>query len=59
MKKKDIITEINGVKFYYGGYNENGWHLVYTDDENFHVGKERSVLPEVKDCQRIYRNYYL
>ena len=55
MKKRDIITEIKGKKFFYGGWNDNGWHLIYTDDESFHVPQECDFI---KECHRIYHNYY-
>ena len=58
MNKGDKICTINGIDFLYGGWNENGWHLVFTDDENFHVENDKNVYPTEKDCNRIYRNYY-
>ena len=57
-KKVDKICTINGIDFFYGGWNENGWHLVFTNLENFHVGDNFLQLPTERDCQRIYRNYY-
>lgn len=57
-KERNIICTINNKNFYYGGYNENGWHLVFTEDENFHVENDRNVTPTEKDCQRIWKNYY-
>lgn len=58
MNKGDLITVIEGVNFYYGGWNENGWHLVFTHNENFHVGDDILRLPTSDDCRKIYRNYY-
>ena len=58
MDKGTGICTINGIEFFYGGWNENGWHLIYTFNENFHVGNEENVLPTEKDCNRIYKNYY-
>jgi len=58
MEKGDMIALINGISFFYGGWNENGWHLVYTETENFHVKSNISEIPNEKDCKRIYRNYY-
>ena len=40
MNKGELITTINDINFWYGGYNENGWHLVYTHNENFHEKKD-------------------
>lgn len=54
----DVITEYGGNWYYYGGYNMQGWHLVYTDNENFHVNGEKEVLPTLKDCIRIHKNHY-
>lgn len=59
MNKGDIITTIEGINFYYGGWNGNGWHLVYTQMENFHVGNNILQLPTERDCKRIYTNYYV
>ena len=58
MEKNTLICTIKGKQFFYGGYNLNGWHLVYTEDENFHVNNQADTLPTEKDCHRIYRNYY-
>ena len=58
MNKGDKICTINGIDFFYGGWNGNGWHLVYTNLENFHVGDNILQLPTERDCQRLYRNYY-
>ena len=58
MNKGDKICTINGIDFFYGGWNGNGWHLVYTNLENFHVGDNILQLPTERDCQRIYRNYF-
>ena len=58
MEKGTIICTIEDKTFYYGGYNMHGWHLVYTEDENFHVDIDKNTLPTEKDCQRIYHNYY-
>lgn len=58
MDKGTVICIINDKTFYYGGYNIYGWHLVYTDDENFHIEYSENVFPNKKDCQRIYDNYY-
>ena len=58
MNKGDLITSIKGINFFYGGWNENGWHLIFTNNENFHVGDNILKLPTKKDCERIYRNYY-
>lgn len=58
MENNTIITEIEGVKFYYGGWNNNGWHLVYTNLYNFHVGNDPHILPTEKDCKRCYVNTY-
>ena len=55
MKKNELITTINGIDFYFGGYNENGWNQIFTNDENFHVPKESDLA---KECKRIYQNYY-
>ncbi len=58
MNKGDLIVTINGINFWYGGWNGNGWHLVYTNFENFHVGDNILQLPTVIDCERIYHNHY-
>lgn len=58
MNKGDLITTIQGINFYYGGWNANGWHLVFTHNENFHVGDNILKTPTPDDCRRIYRNYY-
>ena len=58
MNKGDKICTIKGVDFFYGGWNGNGWHLVFTNLENFHVGDNILQLPTKRDCERIYRNYY-
>lgn len=58
MNKGDKICTINGIDFFYGGWNGNGWHLVYTNLENFHVRDNILQLPTERDCQRIYRNYF-
>ena len=59
INKTVVIAEIEGVVFYYGGWNENGWHTVFTEDENFHVGKDKGIMPTEAECTRIYKNYYL
>lgn len=64
MNRGDIIATVNGIDFYYGGWNSNGWHLVFTNTEknhigeNFHVGNDMLKLPAERDCERIYHNYY-
>ena len=58
MNKGDIITTINGIDFFYGGWNRNGWYLVFTQLENFHVGDDILRLPTKRDCEQIYRNYF-
>lgn len=64
MNRGDIIATINGINFYYGGWNCNGWHLVFTNTEfshigeNFHVENDILNLPTKRDCQLIYHNYY-
>lgn len=58
MNKGDIIATINGINFYYGGWNGNGWHLVHTQLENFHVGNDFLRLPTKKDCEKIYHDYF-
>lgn len=64
MNRGDIIATINGINFYYGGWNNNGWHLVFTNTEdshigeNFHVRNNISQIPNEKDCKRIYHNHY-
>lgn len=58
MDKGELITSIDGVNFYYGGWNKKGWHLVFTSLENFHVGNNILQPPTKRDCERIYRNLY-
>ena len=58
MEKGTLLSTISDINFWYGGYNENGWQLVYTHNENFHVKKDRLDYPVKRDCERIYRNYY-
>ena len=58
MGKGEIITTINEISFYYGGWNENGWHLVYTYNENFHIKHDISKMPTSEDCRKIFYNYY-
>ncbi len=52
MNKGDIIATTNGINFFYGGWNENGWHLVYTQIENFHVGDDILNLPTKRDFEK-------
>lgn len=59
MKKGDKIGTVNGIDFWYGGWNANGWHLVYTSLYNFHVGDNPLVYPTKRDIERLYRNTYL
>jgi len=56
MNKGDLITTIQNINFYYGGLSQQGWTLIYTDDENFHTPEGSD---HVKECNRIYNNYYI
>lgn len=58
MYKNGLITIIENIDFWYGGYNENGWHLVYTSLYNFHIDKDRLNFPTIADCKRLYQNTY-
>lgn len=58
MKKGALICTIENINFFYGGWNYQGWHLVYTENENFHVGTDEKIVPNKKDCERIFKNYY-
>ena len=55
MNKGDLITIINDINFYYVGLSQQGWNLIYTNDENFHTPQGSD---HVKECNRIYNNYY-
>lgn len=59
MKKQfEILTEINGIKFYKGNLIDNGaekQQIIFTDDENFKVPENSDLI---KECKRIYKNYY-
>ena len=56
MKKKgELIISIHGIDFFDGGTNGNGFRLVYTQDENFHIPINSEIK---KECNRIYGNFY-
>ena len=59
MKKQfETITIINGISFYKGNIIDNGaekQQIIFTDDENFKVPENSNLI---KECNRIYRNYY-
>lgn len=59
MKKQfEILTEINGIKFYKGSLIDNGaekQQLIFTEGENFKVPADSDLI---KECSRIYKNYY-
>lgn len=57
IKKGDLICVIEKTNFYYGGYS-NGWHIVFTDLETYHIGNNILQLPGKKECQKIYDIYY-
>lgn len=60
ISKGDKITDINGMSFYYAGWNVHGWHVVYTKGvrNDFKVIKEKHILPTEMDCKEIYRKFY-
>ena len=58
IKQLEVITEIDGVKFYKGNIIDNGNKkelLIITDDENFRIDIDEDLS---KACKRIYHNYY-
>ena len=58
IKQLEVITEIDGVKFYKGNIIDNGNKkelLIITDDENFRIDIDEDLN---KACKRIYHNYY-
>ena len=58
MKNFEVITEINGIKFFKGNVIDNGCKkqlLIFTDNENFRIEIDEDIL---KACNRIYNNYY-
>lgn len=59
MKKQfETITAINGISFYKGNVIDNGaekQQIIFTDNENFIVPENSNLI---KECNRIYRNYY-
>ena len=57
MKKDDLICTIEKTNFYYGGYS-NGWHIVFTDLETYHIGNNILQLPTKEDCKKIYDIYH-
>lgn len=60
MEMGDLITVIDGIEFFYYGYNEIGkWHLICTDKYNFHIEKDKDDMPTERDCEICYKNTYL
>lgn len=57
MKKGDLICTIEKINFYYGGWS-NGWHIVFTSLETYHIGSNILQLPTKEDCKKIYDIYY-
>ena len=58
VKEFEIIATLNNINFYRGAVIDNGaakQQIIFTDDENFRVPFESNL---VKECNRIYRNFY-
>lgn len=51
MKKGDLICTIEKINFYYGGWS-NGWHIVFTSLETYHIGSNILQLPTKEDCKK-------
>ena len=57
-KQKEILTIINGIKFYKGNIINNGNKkelIIYTDLENYRISTDEDIL---KACNRIYKLWY-
>lgn len=54
MKNYEVITEVNGIKFYQGNIIGQE-RIVFTDYENYRINADEDII---KACNRIYRLWY-